>query len=130
MTENEQKAAFAAFLLEAPTPLAAALKLFPSEKDRGLACRIAFEWPNDPEVILETERLKVEGTDAQKGLPTKEDIIRKLLDNANSQYASVKDKNAALRIIAEIQGHISKNPEDDSASKRMPTAPVYKLVSE
>lgn len=128
MTDTELKAAFAAFLLETPNePLSAALKLYPAEKDRGAACRIAFAWPNDPDVIAEQLRLRADGYTGKK-LPTKEEIIDEMWELARSKEVSPRDRANAARLIAEMQSFIKQDQDTDS--KRMPTAPVYKLVSE
>jgi hypothetical protein len=106
------------------------MKLYPAEKDRGLACQIAFEWPNDQDVMSEIERLKIEGTDKQKGKPSKEEMIKALWNTANNAFTPAKDKNAAIRIIAEIKGDIAKVSDGSDTDKRMPTAPQYKIVTQ
>ena len=128
MTEDELKAAYAAFLLEAETPFAAALLLFPAEAQRGEACRIAFAWPNDPIVILEIERLKANGV-RNKKIPTKEQVIEQLWELVQDHKTSAKDRGTNARIIAEMLNFIDKG-SNDAESKRMPTAPVYKVVNE
>lgn len=130
MTESEMKAAFAAFLLETPDqPFAAALKLFPSDRDRGEACRITFAWPNDPEVMEEIARLQESGY-GQKKPPTKAELIQMALDVYNHAFTSPKEKNAAIKLIADLQGMIVKAETLDINSRRMPSAPVYKIVTE
>lgn len=129
MDEQQLKAAFAAFLLDNPSePFAAALKLFPAEKDRGEACRVTFAWPKDPEVILEMERLKKDGV-TNKNIPTKEEVIEQLWTLVKSEKVSAKDRGTNARLVAEMLGFIKK-PDDDADSKRMPMAPVYKVVTE
>lgn len=129
MSEEELKAAFAAFLLDTPTDaFGAALKLFPAEKDRGEACRITFAWPQDPFVILEMERLKTEGFKSAK-IPTKEQVIEQLWELVQDKKVTAKDRGMNARLVAEMLGFIKK-ADDDAESKRMPAAPVYKIVTE
>ncbi len=131
MTETEQKAAFAAFSLEYPdeSPLSWAIRIFPAEKDRGLACQAAYNWPEDAEVVAEIIRLKNTGSASQKGLPGKDDLVRLLWSLAQNEKVSPKDRKDTIRVIAEVQGHIVKANEDE-APKRMPSKPVYKIVRE
>lgn len=128
MTESELKAAFAAFLLDNPAqPLGAALKLYPSEKDRGEACRIAFSWPNDPEVIIELERLKTVVV-PNKDIPTKEQFIAEMWKLAKSENVSPKDRAAAGRLVGDVMGFVKTPSADEGLGKRMPMQPVYKIV--
>lgn len=129
-TDDELKAAFAAFLLETPKePFVAALKLYPSEKDRGKACKITFEWPSDPFVLEEMERLKADPTYGQEDILTKKDLIRMALEVYNNPYTSAKEKNGAIRLIGELQSLLGKDAGIDTA-KRMPLMPVYKIVNQ
>lgn len=129
MDENELKAAFAAFLLEDPTqPFAAALKLFPSESQRGEACRVTFAWPNDPFVIVEMERLKAI-TPANKNIPSKEAVIEELWNLVKgADKFPAKDRATAAFMIAKMLKYV--DTADDGDSKRMPSAPIYKIVTE
>ncbi len=128
MNDTENKVAFAAFLIKTPAePMAAALKLFPLEKDRGRACQAAFAWPNDPIVLAELERIKGSTEYEDPDIPNKKKLIKMALDVYNNQYTSAKEKNAAIKLIADLQGLIIK-ATDDSEGKRMPLMPVYKIV--
>lgn len=130
MTESELKAAFAAFLIDTPNdPFGAALKLFPSEQERGEACRITFAWPNDPEVIIEMERLKKSGH-SNKNIPTKEKVIEQLWQLAQSDRTPPKDRVAMARLVAEMLAYIPRPSDGTSEAPRMPTAPVYRIVTE
>lgn len=127
MTESEQKAAFAAFLLLNPKePLAAATMLFPSEQDTGKACYISMNWPSDPEVIA---HMADKARESLSG-PSKDDVVREMWDLAKDVRYNGKDRVAAARIVAEIKGFITKDGSDDGAKKVMPSAPVYRIVSE
>lgn len=137
--DNEEinlKVAFAAFFVEltqnGKAPMAAAfeaaLRLYPAEKDRGTACQVSFSWPNDSTVILEIARLEEEGI--TKKLPKKQDAIELAWKLASSDNVAPKDRVAMLRLMADMSGFIAKIAESDIESKRMPTAPVYKMVTE
>lgn len=132
MDESELKAAFAAFLIAEPAQdhtgaFAAALKLFPAEKDRGEACRVAFAWPTDPEVIIELQRLRNEGVNNAK-VPTKEQVIETLWDLARNEKVAPKDRAVSARIVAEMMNFIPKAGDGEDTKRRMPTAPVYQIV--
>lgn len=130
--DSSLKAAFAAFFIEskADSPqqkaYEAAKRLYPREKDQGEVNRICWLWPTDQTVILEIQRLQKEAPKAE-GLPSKEDIIRTMWKLAESDMTPHKDRVAMARLIADMCGHI-KNPGDDAEGKRMPSAPVYKIV--
>lgn len=127
MNETEQKAAFAAFLLRAPNePFEAALKLFPSERERGMACYAALNWPNDDEVIAEIKQLRESGVTATG--PNKDELIATLWEVVNDLRENGKDRIAAARLISEMNGYIKKDGED-SIKKTMPKMPVYKVTS-
>lgn len=130
-TDDTLKAAFAAFLLESPDkPFEAALKLFPMEKDRGKACQVTFTWPQDPYVIAEMERLKSDGWSAYKP-PTKFELIQKAMAIADNEKISPKERNAALKLAAELQGMIVKaSTLDLDDNRKMPQHPLYKVVEE
>jgi hypothetical protein len=130
MEEHELKAAFAAFLLETPqSPMTAALKLFPAEKDRGRVCEITFSWPSDPEVIIAMERLKKdEGTGSK--VPSKEEVIQHLWELSKNERTPPKDKAVCARTVAEMLNYIPKGDSDETSKRRMPAMPVYKVVQE
>jgi len=123
------KAAYAAFLLDSATNYEAAFKLYPAEKDRGEALRIAFAWPNDPVVILEIERLRKDGTN-NKDIPTKEEMIAEMWRLTQNEKVAPKDRATMARLVAEMLSFIPKVTDGSETSKRMPTAPIYKIVNE
>lgn len=131
MQEESLKAAFAAFLLETPDkPFEAALKLFPSDRERGKACQITFSWPQDPFVIAEMQRLKETTEYENPELPSKKRLIAMAMEVYSNKFTPPKEKNAAIKLIADLQGFIVKAESLDINNRRMPTAPVYKIVSE
>lgn len=121
------KAAFAAFLIDSATNFEAAFKLYPTEKNRGEALRIAFAWPNDPAVILEIQRLKKDGVN-NKDIPTKEQMIAEMWKLTKNEKVAPKDRATMARLVAEMLSFIPKVTDGNETSKRMPTAPVYKVV--
>ena len=86
----------------------AACVVFPD--DISMACRYAVEWNNDPEVISEIERLKFESSKTKEevdlSIPSKEDALRLAWEIADSNYEQGKDRVAALKLFAEIAGHM------------------------
>ena len=134
MSDELLKARFAAFLLETPNRhLEAAFKIYPSEQDRGKACQIAFSWPNDPFVIAEMNRVRESEEYEDPELPSKKTLIKMLLAIKNDATISPQEKKeqiSALKLIADLQGHIVKAESLDINNRRMPTAPVYKIVNE
>ena len=132
--EYPLKAAFAAFLLETPDkPFEAALKLFPSDRERGKACQITFSWPNDPEVIAEMRRLRESEEYENPELPSKKKLIAMLMavhDDIKLSPQEKKERISAIKLMADLQGHIVKAESLDINTRRMPTAPVYKIVTE
>lgn len=133
MDETQLKAAFAAFFITESQDnngaFAAALKLYPLERDRGEALRIAFEWPGDPAVIVELERLKADGVRTE-GIPTKEEVIAAMWSLVQNERTLPKDKAMTTRLIAEMLNFIPKNADIDDSKRRMPTAPQYAIVKE
>lgn len=125
------KAAFAAFYIhEEQTSrgaFVAAEKLYPGEKNIGRVCEISFTWPNDPEVIVELERLKKDLPNAK--IPTKEQVIEQMWLQVQNDKVPAKDRAATARLVAEMLGYIKKD-EGDDGKQRMPAHPLYKIVDE
>lgn len=131
MQEESLKAAFAAFLLETPDkPFEAALKLFPSDRERGKACQITFSWPQDPFVIAEMQRLRETTEYEDPELPSKKRLIAMAMEVYSNQFTPPKEKNAAIKLIADLQGFIVKAESLDINNRRMPTAPSYTIVKQ
>lgn len=80
----------------------AARLLFPRGDQTGLALSVAQDWPHDPVVIEELDRLKI--SEAGDELPSKVDVARRYLNWADDKSWSEKDRLTALDKYAEIMG--------------------------
>lgn len=127
MTEQEEKAAFAALLLKMPNdPFKAALELV---SDTTRALRIAMEWPKDPIVKAETERL-TEGEGALSFLPGKGELLRDIWDRMQGQVGAAgtiikptPDDYAKLaKLYAEVRGFIEKPQSGPAVQVIIPRA--------
>lgn len=107
MNEEEQKAAYAALLLEHKDPFRAALILFPTPQfPVQKSLRVATEWPHDPTVLTLITKLKAKGADIDM-LPGKADFARRIWDLSQVAIED-KDKIAALKLYGETRGYIEK----------------------
>lgn len=96
---------FAANLLRYPDdPFKAA---FATTPETGIALKIAREWPLDPVVKAEQDRLLTTG-DAKSFLPTKEAQAKDVYALATSEMIETEDRLKAHRLYAEIMGFIEK----------------------
>lgn len=103
-TEDDLKRRFAGYLYSRPdTPVErmhAAKLLFPRQDQVFLALQVATDWPDDPVVIAELDRLKSSGADV--GLPTKADIARRLMNIADDKTLTPDVRLKALDRYAEL----------------------------
>lgn len=107
--ENQEalKRAFAAaYLKNQKDPYIAAKKVFPGQQNLNRITTVAFYWPNDKDVLQYMEEIVAEFGSAAY-LPSKEEVIRKILDLAEQQHTPVKEKLAAFKLAAEMSGHIT-----------------------
>lgn len=96
---------FAANLLRYPDdPFKAA---FATTPETGIALQIARDWPRDPVVQAEQDRLLTTG-DAKSFLPTKEAQAKDIYALATSVAVADEDRLKAHRLYAEIMGFIEK----------------------
>lgn len=106
MDVSALKKQFAGFLYREPgNPFKAAQAVFLD--DIGSACKYAMEWNIDPEVLEEIERLKTTVKD-EDVLPSKIETGLAAWNLANCEYLKGSDRVNALRLLAEIAGHISE----------------------
>lgn len=93
MMNPENKAAFAAFLLESPAdPFKAAQKLCPD--NTGVALWVATNWANDPEVMTIVNGLKGDPKNLSS-IASKYDLARLYWDMAQDTKLDAKDRIAA-----------------------------------
>lgn len=101
------KVKFAGYLYERPDNaierMNAAKLLFPLQSQTGIALTVAQEWPLDPVVIAELDRLGSSGAD--KNLPTKADIARRYINLADDRNLSVDTRLKALDKYSELMGY-------------------------
>lgn len=73
----------------------------------GKSLWIASNWPSDPEVIRETQKL-LRSVDLKEDLPSKEQAAMLAWEMANDAAADVKDRKATLELYCNIRGFIEK----------------------
>jgi hypothetical protein len=76
--------------------------------------QIADDWPHDPVVIAEIDRLDL--------IPlTKEQLLQMVLDEANDRYADKNAKKALLELYAKIAGYIGTIKDSGANSNELLT---------
>jgi hypothetical protein len=112
--ESKDKVAFAAALLKYPNePFRAALEIYPQDGQRGLALRVATEWPFDSEVLL-AQKTILETKDELDFLPSKADAARAIWALANPSkdggvWIAVEERIKAMKLYCEVRGFIDKS---------------------
>lgn len=101
MDSTKSKAAYAAFLLKERDPFKAALLLCPD--DTGLALWHASNWPNDPEVLAEMQKLR-NSPEQLTGIATKFELARFYWDLAQDDKLDAKDRIAAAEKYGAVAG--------------------------
>lgn len=87
------------------TPIArmdAAKLLFPLQTQVGIALNVAQDWPRDPVVVAELDRLGSSGAD--EGLPTKADMARRLVNLADNNTVPIESRLKAINQYTELMG--------------------------
>lgn len=106
---TEAKQAYARYIYGKPaTPEArfhAARQLYPSQETVGFALTVASDWPDDPIVIAELDRLASED---EQDLPNKAKLARDIYNLADDGSKSVDDRLKAYKLYAEVRGFIEK----------------------
>ena len=99
--ESELKRLFAAkWALQPSEPMQAALALGLGSGDAGY---IAVTWTKDPDVIeIKNGIVQANGLN----LPTKEDFALEILELGRSRSIEAKDRIAAYKLYADIQGYV------------------------
>jgi hypothetical protein len=105
-SERGLKVKFAELIHARPdTPndrMAAAKILFPLQSQVGIALTVATDWPNDPIVLEELQRLGHSGAD--EGLPTKADMARRLVNLADNTTVPIESRLKAINQYTELMG--------------------------
>lgn len=105
-SEDDLKRRFAQLLHERPDNpferMNAAKLLFPRQDQVALALNVAQDWPSDPVVIAELDRLKASGS--EHNLPSKFDIARRYINIADDKQQSLDARLKALNAYAELMG--------------------------
>lgn len=106
LSVHDLKLRFAGFLYERPDTEQnrwyAARLLFPRQDQTALALIAAKDWPDDPVVIAELDRLGASGTDQH--LPTRNDVARRYINMADDKTLSADQRIKALDKYAELMG--------------------------
>lgn len=80
--------------------------LFPGEENYGRAMACS-EWLTDPFVVREINRLKTEDGGVGVLLPSKDELAKKILDEADATIDK-KDKLGFLKLAADVMGYVTK----------------------
>jgi hypothetical protein len=106
---DAKKREFARHLIKRPNePFKAAAYIYPDKANVGNRLIVAHEWPDDPIVIMEMDRL-VWDDDAEKVLPTKAQIAFEVYSlGMKTQDDEVKVK--AFKLYADIQAITQVGP--------------------
>lgn len=107
--EHELKLQFARILASNPsfTGQDAGYEVFPGTDNFGRALQAARAWPHDAIVRAEIRRLRNEGVGELLSQPDGK-IERIAWDIAECTATDAKDRIAALRLVGELQGKLSK----------------------
>jgi hypothetical protein len=98
--------------------------VFKDLRDPILRSQQAAEaWSSDLDVKERIRAARLNGGTEPKAILTKEDHIRKLQVIADDETQPLKERLAAHRLIAEMQGHVVKAVEKktEDLTKRLPT---------
>jgi hypothetical protein len=104
---DAKKREFAKHLIRRPNePFKAAAYIYPDQANIGNRLIVAHDWPNDPIVIMEMDRLLMD--DTVSIMPTKNQIAFEVYSvGMKSSDDEVKIK--ALKLYCDINGHTSTN---------------------
>lgn len=124
---DDQKKQFAAALITLGEARAfdAAVSVFGDDKSTlGMSCYAATQWLTDPIVIAEKTRL-LSKENVGQFLPTKDQAARQLWDWCQSPFFEPKERVAAMKLYAEIQGFIA-DPKKSNAPLIPPAITYYR----
>jgi hypothetical protein len=118
MTDLEQKTLFAERLLRRPDDalmiVANILGKDVIESNPMLPISLAQDWPNDPFVVAEMQRLKAI-------LPSLEDIAREIHEKAKKAFEQGEQREyfSGMRLYAEVTGLIKKGVDGGKSDDRL-----------
>jgi hypothetical protein len=113
---SQEKRDYAALLIKERDPFKAALLLFPEATNRALW--VSNNWPNDPEVVAEKDRLNREDAGAAY-LLNKTELARDILEKM--KVAVKADDYAKLaKLYAEVLGYIEKPQASVNVTNNVP----------
>lgn len=108
--ERELKRAFARYCFDNPgLEREAGYHVFPGRENYGRALQ-AQVWIHDPSVRAEINALRGDEGEVDECRPSKGELSKAAWDMAHAPGADHKDRVAALRLCAEIEGAIQKGP--------------------
>jgi len=138
MDLGAMKLQFARSLFECPgNAFAAANKVFPD--NISLACKYAFEWIDDPEVLQEIDNIKNNKPNIEVNFTvkpddpselTKEDAIRLAWEIANDSNEMGKDRVAALKLFAEINNFLPDKTINKNIKSEVTTTNKVMIVKD
>jgi hypothetical protein len=106
---DAKKREFARHLIRRPNePFKAAAYIYPDKVNVGNRLIVAHDWPDDPIVIMEMDRLIWDNEDVAKIMPTKNQIAFEVYSvgmRSNDDEAKIK----AFKLYCDINGHTSNN---------------------
>jgi hypothetical protein len=108
--ERELKLAFARYCFENPgLEREAGYHVFPGRDNFGRALQ-AQAWIHDPIVRAELNAMRGDEDAVDERCPSKADLESEAWDIARNPAVDAKDRIAAIRLAAEMQGAIQKGP--------------------
>lgn len=121
---TEDKLSFAEFFNDEGDAYTAALRI---SDDAGTASQIAVEWPRDPIVVREVERLRSESGDVTK-IATKYDLVKFYWELANDPDIDPKDRISAAEHFGAVAGIYDPKANNMVNNTNVVTPTVMRVV--
>lgn len=118
--------AYAEALLREPDPFKAALRVFNKDDEVGRALWVSTYWKDDVRIKSIQSRLIKENGEAEY-LPKKEDALKELWKFGQDDKITHKERIAAIKLLAEINGWIAKPDEKGKEVNEMPPAISFSI---
>jgi hypothetical protein len=110
--DPDDKKAFGIELAKLPgNPLQAANNAFPNENEKALWA--SRNWLNEPIVIAAKDAF-LNVVNSKPALLDKDGVCAELLEISRTGFGEIKDRVAALKLYAEIQGFVGKAANQDT----------------